>query len=185
MLKVVEGYNSSQMLVKKLKTFSYKHLLLLPLVLVSVAFASATFASSANQSNITTCKSSGNCYSSTIQLASGCGSGSGYVQTSFDFGCKGNACPTDKSLGSGYCSTAHSGITDLLFAIIRFLSDGVGLLIVLSVTIGGVQYITSRGEPQGTQAAIKRLTSSMVALLVFIFAYAILNYVIPGGFFSQ
>ncbi len=103
-----------------------------------------------------------------IKLTAQCGGGSGYsaVPTSINFG----------------CSQKGNPITDLLFAVIRFLSAGVGLVIIASVIVGGIQYIVARGDPNGTQAAVKRLISSTIALLVFIFAYAILNYVVPGGF---
>lgn len=90
------------------------------------------------------------------------------VTTSISFGCK----------------TQGSPIADLLFAIIRFLSNGVGILVVLSIVIAGIQYIGSRGEPQGTAQAIARIRSSLIALVIYIFAYAILNYLIPVGFFK-
>ncbi len=106
--------------------------------------------------------------SGSVSLAAQCGSGSTAVQTSIDFGCNGSS---------------PNGIVDLLFAIIRFLSAGVGLVVIASIIVGGIQYIVSRGDPNATGAAIKRLTSSVIALIIFIFAYAILNYVIPGGFF--
>lgn len=109
------------------------------------------------------------------------------MKTSINFGCYGNGCGSSTTgyASTSYCSNPHNGIVDLLFAIIRFLSDGVGLVVIVSVIIGGIQYITSRGDPNATGAAIKRLTSALTALLIFIFAYAILNYVIPVGFFKQ
>jgi hypothetical protein len=90
------------------------------------------------------------------------------VTTSIDFGCtgKGNA------------------ITDITFAIIRVLSDGVGLVVVASLVYAGIMYTLSRGDPQATAKAIGRMRSSIIALIVFIFGYAILNYVIPAGFFK-
>ena len=91
---------------------------------------------------------------------------SSQVVTSIDFGCK----------------SKGNGILDLLFAIIRFLSDGVGIIIVLSIIIAGIQYIVSSGEPQAVSKAIARIRSSIIALVVYIFAYAILNYLIPGTF---
>ncbi|MEI9913693.1 MAG: hypothetical protein WDN66_01680 [Candidatus Saccharibacteria bacterium] len=97
-----------------------------------------------------------------------CGGGANAVTTSIDFGCLNKGNP----------------INDIIFAIIRFLSAGVGIVVVMSVIIGGIQYIMSRGDPNATQAAIGRLTSAVTALIVYIFAYAILNFVIPGGFFN-
>lgn len=124
-----------------------------------------------NTQSVEQCSSSSICRVSPIRLTYQCGGGKAAVPTSIDFGCSDKGNPID----------------DLLFAIIRFLSDGVGLVVIASVIIGGIQYIVSRGDPNATQAAIKRLTSALIALLVFIFAYAILNYVIPpgpGGFFK-
>lgn len=98
-----------------------------------------------------------------------CGSGADAYTPSIDLGCKGEGNP----------------IMDLTFAIIRWLSDGVGLVIVGSVIVGGIQYTTSRGDPQATAAAVNRLRSAVTALFIFIFAYAILNYLIPGQVLGQ
>lgn len=86
------------------------------------------------------------------------------IYTTIDFGCshKGNA------------------LLDLSFAIIRFLSNGAGLVIVGSLVWGGIQYTLSRGDPQATASAINRLRSALIALFIFIFAYALLVYLIPG-----
>ncbi len=80
------------------------------------------------------------------------------------------------------CSHVGNPIVDLLFAIIRLLSDGVGLVVVGSIVVAGIQYTTSRADPNATAQAQNRIRSSLIALLIFIFAYAILNYVVPGQF---
>ena len=105
------------------------------------------------------------------------------VQTSIDFGCSGDSCVTGKT--KGYCSKPHNGIIDLVFAIIRFLSNGVGIVVIASIVFGGIQYIASGGDPNSTNKAISRIRSSIIALMIYIFAYAILNYLIPGAFFKQ
>ena len=163
--------------------------MLLPFLLISLFFIVGSFSLAKTNSLINeNCSRGANCQISNIRLTSGCGAGSGlYVKTSINFGCYGNGCSgsTAGYADGSYCSKTHNGIVDLLFAIIRFLSDGVGLVVIVSVIIGGIQYIMSRGDPNATGAAIKRLTSALTALLIFIFAYAILNYVIPVGFFKQ
>lgn len=93
-----------------------------------------------------------------------CGSGDTAVQVSIDLGCK----------------NAGNGIVDLVFAIIRFLTVGVGLVIVGSMVVAGIQYTSSRGDPQATARAIERIRNNLIALLLFIFAFAILNWVVPG-----
>jgi len=94
-----------------------------------------------------------------------CGSGDAEVKTSINIGCRGRG----------------NAIVDMLFAFIRFLSAGVGLIIAGSLVFAGIQYTTSRGDPQATAAAVDRIQNSVMALLLFLFAYAILNYIVPGA----
>ena len=74
---------------------------------------------------------------------------------------------------------------DATFGIIRFLSDGVGIVVVASTVYAGIQYSSSRGDPNASAQAIKRIQSNVIALLIFIFGYALLNYVIPGTFLTS
>jgi hypothetical protein len=80
------------------------------------------------------------------------------------------------------CQSKGNAIDDMLFAIIRILSDGVGLVVIGSIIVAGIQYTTSQGNPQNTAKAVARVRSSIIALLIYIFGYAILNYLIPAGF---
>lgn len=94
-----------------------------------------------------------------------CGAGDNKVKTTIDIGCKGLGNP----------------ILDALFAIIRFLTLGAGLIMIGSMIVAGIQYSTSRGDPQATAAAIKRITATFIALLLFLFIYAISNWLVPAG----
>ena len=94
----------------------------------------------------------------------------------------GNGEPTVKTTIDLGCQAKGNPIMDMLFAIIRLLSDGVGLVIIGSFIVGGIQYSSSRGDPQSSAKAIGRIQATFIALLIYIFSYAILNYVIPGGF---
>jgi hypothetical protein len=105
-----------------------------------------------------------------VFAADTCGGGTNEssVKTAIDIGCRGNGNP----------------IVDMLFAIIRFLSLGVGLVVVASIVVAGIQYSTSQGDPQMAAKAKKRIQSALTALIVFIFAYAILNYIVPSTVFG-
>lgn len=81
------------------------------------------------------------------------------------------------------CTGHGNAIADMTFAIIRFLSNGVGVVVIASMIWAGIQYTSSRGDPQATAKAVERIRSSVIALLIFLFAYAMLNYIIPDGFF--
>jgi hypothetical protein len=92
-----------------------------------------------------------------------------------------NGVSTNTSIDIG-CVGKGNGIADMLFAFIRFLSDGVGLVVIGSIILGGIQFTSSQGNPQDTAKAIARIRSSLFAFLLYIFGYAILNYLIPAGF---
>jgi len=85
------------------------------------------------------------------------------MKTTIDIGCKGKGNP----------------IVDLLFAIIRFLVVGATVVITGSLVVAGIQYTSSGGSPEAISKAKKRITSSITALFILIFGYAILNYLIP------
>ena len=75
-------------------------------------------------------------------------------------------------------------IVTYLKIILKFLSGGVGLVIVLMITIAAVQYITAAGQPEQVKAAKNRIQNALTALVLFLTAFAILNLIIPGGIFT-
>lgn len=75
----------------------------------------------------------------------------------------------------------EDGIMIYLTAIIKFLTAGVGMVVIIMIVVGGIQYTTSGGDPNGVAAAKGRIVNAIIALLLFIFAAAILNFLIPGG----
>lgn len=93
-----------------------------------------------------------------------CGSADTAYRPSIELGCQGKG----------------NAIMDLLFAAIRFLSYGVGLAITASLVWAGIQYAGSNGDPNAHATAVKRIQSNVAALMFFIFAYAIINYLVPG-----
>jgi hypothetical protein len=64
---------------------------------------------------------------------------------------------------------------------INFLSAGVGVVIITMIIIGAIQYSTSGGNPQGEADARKKIINALLAFLTYIFIYAFLNFLIPGG----
>jgi len=113
-------------------------------------------------------------HSSQSALASTqCGKGATVVHTSIDLGCRG-----EDNAGSDV-----NPILDMLYAFTRFLTAGVGIVIVGSVVVGGLQYTTAQGEPQKQAAARGRVISALGALVLFLFTFALLQWLIPGGLF--
>lgn len=106
-----------------------------------------------------------------------CGSGKNAVGTSINIGCEGAKCQTSNKDGC-------SALLDAAFAIIRFLAAGVGIVVIGSVIYAGVMYSSARDDPSAVGKAKDRIKNSFYALLMYIFAYALLNFLIPGGFFK-
>ncbi len=96
-----------------------------------------------------------------------CGSGTASYKPFIDIGCRGEGNP----------------ILDMTFAFIRFLSVGVGLVLIGSTIVAGIQYTASRGDVAATVKAVERVRNTVIALLLYIFAYALLNWLVPGGVF--
>lgn len=157
----------------------------------SVAFAEATFDNPVNKKSQTNCSP----FETPTQISGGHNDGKWY--------CKAKNAPQPGGGVAGGGSTLHqcgdpssdnaytpsidigckgigNPIMDALFGIIHFLSLGVGLVVIGSIIVGGIQYTASRGEPQATALAINRIRASLFALIIYIFAYAALNYIIPG-----
>jgi len=68
---------------------------------------------------------------------------------------------------------------------INVLSMIVGLLAVISIMAGGIQFATSDGDPQKASAAKSRISKTIAALVAYAFLYAFLQFLVPGGIFKQ
>ena len=87
-------------------------------------------------------------------------------------------CKDSDNLHRGNCE-----IIDYLVIFINALSAIVGIVVVIMIVVGGIQYSTARDNPQAVQAAKGRITNAIISLLVYLFFYAFLQYLIPGGIF--
>jgi len=63
---------------------------------------------------------------------------------------------------------------------IRLLTALVGILAVIMIIVGGIQYTTANGNPQSVANAKKRITDVLIGVIAFVFLYAFLEWLIPG-----
>lgn len=68
--------------------------------------------------------------------------------------------------------------------IVNFLSAGVGIVVVAMIMVGGIQYSIAGDNPQKVTDAKKRIANALIALVVFLFIFAFVQWLIPGGIFS-
>jgi hypothetical protein len=66
--------------------------------------------------------------------------------------------------------------------VINFLAAMVGLIVTISIVIGGIQYSASGDDPQKVAAAKHRIINAILALGGFLFLWSFLQWVVPGGF---
>lgn len=83
---------------------------------------------------------------------------------------------TDPNVNEGNC-----GIIAYLVDFIRALSAIVGIVVVIMITVGGVQYSSARDNPQAAAAAKSRITNAILALLAYLFVFSFLQWLVPGG----
>lgn len=110
--------------------------------------------------------------SSTLGSANGaevCGRGDQAVKISIKIGCT---------------RRVDNPILDALFAVLRFGSVGVGIVLVGSAIVSGIQYSFSRGDPGATAKSKAHLSYIAIALLLYLFTFALLNFLVPGGLLS-
>jgi len=64
---------------------------------------------------------------------------------------------------------------------IKILSAAVGIVVVIMIAVGGVQYSSARDNPQAVAAAKGRIINAILALVAYLFMFSLLQYLIPGG----
>jgi hypothetical protein len=77
----------------------------------------------------------------------------------------------------------NCGIVRYLVVFTNALSALVGIVVVIMLAIGGIQYSTSHDNPQAVQAAKKRIANALLALVAYFFLFGFLQWIIPGGLF--
>lgn len=97
------------------------------------------------------------------------------VQTSF-FGCvQKNEDSTDLN---------DNPIYKLLLNAINFLAVGVGIVVVGGIVYGSFLIVNSNANAGRTQQGISIIVNAFIGLLLYIFLFAIVNYLVPGGLFT-
>ena len=65
----------------------------------------------------------------------------------------------------------------------NILSAVVGLVVVIGIAYGGVQYTMAKDNPQQITAARERIRNAVLAFLVYLFMFSFLQWAVPGGIF--
>lgn len=69
--------------------------------------------------------------------------------------------------------------------IVDVLAGLVGVVAVVMIVVGGIQYSLARNNPQATAGARTRILNAVIAMIAFMFIWALLQYLVPGGVFNN
>lgn len=64
---------------------------------------------------------------------------------------------------------------------INILSAVVGIVAVIMLVVGGIQYSAARDNPQLAAAARTRIAQTVLAVVFYFFIYIFLQWLVPGG----
>lgn len=101
----------------------------------------------------------------------------GGVDTYFDYGkiCEG----TNKEAGGN-----QSPIIALALGVVGWITALVAVAVVGGIMYGGFLYLSARDNAGQTEKGVTVITNAVVALVVWVFAYALINFLVPGGLFN-
>lgn len=80
-------------------------------------------------------------------------------------------------------SGKNCGILRYIFLITNVLSGIAATVIVAMMIVGGIQYSAAGADPSKIQAAKQKITNALVALVLFVFGFALIQWLVPGGLF--
>lgn len=166
----------------------------LSLIITSSADAGRPRGGSASQTTTTCVNPGGN--NAEVQLSPGqqCSDlGEGWREYSLDTGPEaseeehgnvdGGGCGVETTV-LGCSGAGGDPITRVFVEIFNFIAAGVGILAIAGIIMGGIQYATASGDSSKASQGVNVIVNAVIGLLLFIFMFALINWLVPGGLFS-
>lgn len=75
----------------------------------------------------------------------------------------------------------NCGIIKLVVVITNVLSAMAATVIVAMIIVGGIQYSMAGADPSKVQAAKQKIINALLALLLLVFGYGLIQWLVPGG----
>jgi hypothetical protein len=83
-----------------------------------------------------------------------------------------------------YCGASNCDfVAKYVNPAVNLFSLSFGLIAVISLILGGIQYSASEGDPQKAAAAKSRISNTILAIFAYLFFYVFFQFLIPGGLF--
>jgi hypothetical protein len=95
--------------------------------------------------------------------------------------------PAPDAPGTDVCAGASQRCNHFIDTYVNpfvyLLSALVGIVAVISIIMGGVQYASSADDPSAVSKAKTRIFNTVIGLVAYIFLFAFFEYLVPGGIF--
>ena len=85
--------------------------------------------------------------------------------------------PAEVQAAAG-CGSTSNALPGVIVGIINAVIGISGLIAVVYIVVGGVQYMTSTGDPGKIEKAKKTILYAVIGMIVCVLAFAIVNFVI-------
>lgn len=96
-----------------------------------------------------------------------------------------NPCTDNNPQTTCQATDPENGVYKWLKTSINFLSAIVGVVVVMMIVMGGIQYSTAGSDPKRIAGAKARVYSAILALVFYLFMFSFLQWLVPGGIFSN
>jgi len=130
-------------------------------------------------------KSSATCPSGQVDTTNGCCPTEEAAYNGNELSCPNDAqlCSTGGENGSTSQQADATGclFTKYINPFIQAFSALVGIAIIAGIIWGGIEYITSAGDPQRAASGKKHIVNALIALVSYGLLYAFLQFMVPGG----
>jgi len=71
-----------------------------------------------------------------------------------------------------------------ILMVFNWLAVGVGTVVIIMVIIGAIQYMTASGAQERAKKGIETIRNALLALVLYMVMWALLNFLVPGGLFA-
>ena len=75
----------------------------------------------------------------------------------------------------------NCGITRYIQIFTNALSVLVGVTVIAMLVVGGIRYSSAGANPQAVSSAKKHIANALLALAIYVFMFAFLQWIVPGG----
>lgn len=94
---------------------------------------------------------------------------------------EGNIEPNDEDCKKRPLTKDNCGIVKLVVFVTNILGGIAGIVIVGVLIWGGIMYSMAGADPSKITAAKGKIVNALTALLLYVFGFALLQWLVPGG----